>query len=260
MAFSPRTTSLTIARAAQRRSADERFYELLESEVAKVNKFTVEHVSGLKKRLKALNAATVAMRRSAASGGSGGEGTGGGGGGSDAAGNGLARAPSSSITITPPRSTESLLAEAKAVGDEFLALEKYVNLNYLGFHKILKKHDKNLPHAPCQQFYVAHLHHQPWVQGNYSGLLVQLSSVYSALRGDASGVRNEDASQGFVRSTTKYWVRTADVSAVKHHILQHLPVFQYSAPDGEGAAEAGDAQLINSAYLDNSSMELYHGR
>ncbi len=33
-----------------------------------------------------------------------------------------------------------------------------------GFHKILKKHDKELPHAPCQQFYVAHLHHQPWVQ------------------------------------------------------------------------------------------------
>ena len=146
---------------------------------------------------------------------------------------------------------------------------------------------------------------RPWVQGNYSGLLVQLSSAYSALRGDASGVKNEDASQGFVRSTTKYWVRTADVSAVKHHILQHLPVFQYSAPDGAGAAEQGDAQLVNSvrrektnlsffsyfskqtrrrrkakahslfpfslspfplsllqpqAYLDNSSMELYHGR
>lgn len=41
-----------------------------------------------------------------------------------------------------------------------LSITRYVNLNYLGFHKILKKHDKNLPHAPCQQFYVAHLHHQ----------------------------------------------------------------------------------------------------
>ena len=36
-----------------------------------------------------------------------------------------------------------------------------------GFHKIVKKHDKILPHAPCQQFYVAHLHHQPWVQVSY---------------------------------------------------------------------------------------------
>ncbi|EIE21857.1 hypothetical protein COCSUDRAFT_47964 [Coccomyxa subellipsoidea C-169] len=135
--------------------------------------------------------------------------------------------------------------EAKEIGDEFLALEKYVNLNYLGFHKILKKHDKVLPHAPCQQFYVAHLHHQPWVQGNYSDLLVQLSNIYSQLRGD-----------GFVRSTTKYWVRMTDVSAVKHHILQHLPVFQYN----EGSEDQSDSQLINSVYLDNSSMELYHGR
>ena len=65
-------------------------------------------------------------------------------------------------------------------------------------------------------------------QGNYSDLLVQLSNIYSQLRGDVSGVKNEDASQGFVRSTTKYWVRMTDVSAVKHHILQHLPVFQYN--------------------------------
>jgi hypothetical protein len=66
------------------------------------------------------------------------------------------------------------------------------------------------------------------VQGNYSDLLVQLSNIYSQLRGDKSGVKNEDSAQGFVRSTTKYWVRMTDVSAVKHHILQHLPVFQYN--------------------------------
>ena len=66
------------------------------------------------------------------------------------------------------------------------------------------------------------------LQGNYSDLLVQLSAVYSQLRGDVSGTKNEDSAQGFVRSTTKYWVRMTDVSAVKHHILQHLPVFQYN--------------------------------
>jgi SPX domain protein involved in polyphosphate accumulation len=104
--------------------------------------------------------------------------------------------------------------EAQRIGDDFLALEKYVNLNYMvgsendndydfdcnnaaqfvscmvrsphvpavlhdrvkpaltqlamsssqGFHKILKKHDKCLPQAPCRQFYIAHLHQQPWVQ------------------------------------------------------------------------------------------------
>lgn len=62
------------------------------------------------------------------------------------------------------------------------------------------------------------------VQGNYSDVLVHLSNIYSDLRGDTSGVKNEDSAQGFVRSTTKYWVRTQDATSVKHHILQHLPV------------------------------------
>jgi hypothetical protein len=40
--------------------------------------------------------------------------------------------------------------------------------------------------------------------------------------------------QGFVRSTTKYWVRNEDVSTVKHHVLQHLPVFQFDKVGGGG--------------------------
>ena len=51
-------------------------------------------------------------------------------------------------------------------------------------------------------------------------------------------------------------VQTDDVSSVKHTILQHLPVFQYN----EGGEDQQDSQLVNSTYLDNSSMELYHGR
>jgi SPX domain protein involved in polyphosphate accumulation len=38
-------------------------------------------------------------------------------------------------------------------------LEKYVNLNFTGFHKILKKHDRHLPN-PCKAFYTARLHDQ----------------------------------------------------------------------------------------------------
>ncbi len=44
--------------------------------------------------------------------------------------------------------------------------------------------------------------------------------------------------QGFTRSTTKYWVRNEDVSTVKHHVLQHLPVFQFDKNNF-----AGDAQV-----------------
>lgn len=121
------------------------------------------------------------------------------------------------------------LQDAQVIGDEFLQLEKYVNLNYMGFHKILKKHDKNLPQSPCRQFYISHLHNQPWVQGNYSDLLVALSQVYSELRGDVAPGTAEDAEDEHYRySITKYWVSMGDVSSIKHQILQHLPVYQFN--------------------------------
>jgi SPX domain protein involved in polyphosphate accumulation/uncharacterized membrane protein YidH (DUF202 family) len=175
----------------------------------------------------------------------------------------------------------------------------------MGFHKILKKHDKRLPGAPCRAFYTSHLHAQPWVQGNYSDLLVALSAVHAALRGDAAAARRRGAgaasaagaagAAGAHRSVARYWVRMSDVSAIKHHLLQHLPVRQ---PDevrlpikyktiNNGAASPpgassllthpdsrtlpppllpqqgeymGDACLVNAVHLDNAMLELYHAR
>lgn len=221
-AFSPRTTSLSIVRAAkQADAAEERFFRRMEAEVDKVGKFTQRVVSELRSRLARLQP----------------------------------KADKAAEAEGETAEKEALMAEAKAIGEDYLQLEKYANLNYMGVHKILKKHDKLLPHSPCRQFYIAHLHQQPWVQGTYSDVLVHLSNVYSQLRGDATGQKNEDSAQGFVRSTTKYWVRAEDVSVVKYHVLQHLPVFQFDKDDF-----AGDAQLINSVYFDNENLELYHGR
>ena len=72
---------------------------------------------------------------------------------------------------------------------------RFVNLNYLGLHKILKKHDKKLPELACRQFYIAQLHKQPWLAGHFSDVLVRLSNLFSQLRGDGAGVKNEDAAQ-----------------------------------------------------------------
>ncbi len=73
-------------------------------------------------------------------------------------------------------------------------LEKYVNLNFTGFHKILKKHDKRLPN-PCRAFYTARLHDQSWVRGDYSDVIVAMSRVYSALRGDEEVEGNDNEKQ-----------------------------------------------------------------
>jgi SPX domain protein involved in polyphosphate accumulation/uncharacterized membrane protein YidH (DUF202 family) len=250
-ASSLRTTSLSVVRQAGRHdTAEERFFRRLEAEVSKIGAFTAELVAQLRTRLNKLQDA-VAKKESALVGTS--PGNGGGFVGRSFAGS--FRASSSTPAVPDPERDEKLLKEAKDIGDEFLALEKYVNLNYMGFHKILKKHDKRLPHTPCRQFYVAHLHNQPWVQGNYSDLMVILSNVFSQLRGDKLAEAQGGSAQAFKRSTTKYWVRTQDVSAVKRIIIENMPVFVFNQENYNG-----DAQLVNSVYFDNESLELYHGR
>eukprot|EP00605_Chrysophyceae_sp_TOSAG23-4_P000702 GSChrysophyteH1.ASY1.ANO1.786.1 assembled CDS len=152
---------------------------------------------------------------------------------------------------------EQMNIKANTVGKDFLKLEKYVNLNFTGFHKILKKHDKWLPN-PCKAFYLTRLHDHHWVRGDYSDVIVSMSNIYSNLRGDEKIEEKESAAQNFVRSTRKYWVHTEDVSKVKYQILQHLPVFLQK--DETGEVMSVDSQLTNSVYLDNYAMELYHGR
>lgn len=159
------------------------------------------------------------------------------------------------ITISDEEDVDSVKKIADNVAQKFLTLEKYVNINFMGFHKILKKHDKYCPGAPCRIFYVNRMHSQAWVRGDYSDVVVRLSAIYSALRNDHVAEENTDASQSFLRSTSKYWVKTEDVSKVKYAVLRHLPVFLQKTSTGES-----DSQLTNSVYLDNDQLELYHGR
>lgn len=159
------------------------------------------------------------------------------------------------MSLVDEEETHELQRLADDIAQKFLTLEKYVNLNFMGFHKILKKHDKYCPSNPCKTFYVNRMHSQAWVRGDYSDVVVRLSTIYSALRNDKVADENTDASQCFLRSTTKYWIKTEDISKVKYAVLRHLPVFLQKTSTGES-----DSQLTNSVYLDNDQLELYHGR
>lgn len=93
-----------------------------------------------------------------------------------------------------PSNAEELRIQVEKAGEDFLQLEKYVNLNFTGFHKILKKHDRRLPN-PCKFFYLARLHDQSWVRGDYSDVIVSMSRVYSKIRGDETLEATDDARQ-----------------------------------------------------------------
>lgn len=151
----------------------------------------------------------------------------------------------------------------RGVGGTFLEVEKYVNLNVTAVRKLLKKHDKvltNLP--PIKPFYTARMHDMRWVRNDYSDVVVRLSKLYAKVEAAKRGGDNEEESkqyddQSFVRTTSKFWVRPDDLSAVKLAIGEHLPVL---LQPGMVKGSAKDSQLVNSVYLDSSTLELYHGR
>lgn len=215
----PRPTNAAGMPLAGKQISQEQFFAFLEQEMRKIEQFTKKQVQDIRKVLSDVERQITV----------------------------------SDITGNQVQSRE-LQQQVEKSGEDFLKLEKFVNLNFMGFHKILKKHDRRLPN-PCRAFYLARLHDQSWVRGDYSDVLVSMSRVYSKLRGDEEKEANDNAKQDFVRSTRKYWVHTEDISAIKYTVLQHLPVFLQKTMDGET-----DSQLINSVYLDNYSMELYQGR
>jgi len=207
---------------------EENFLKALDSEMAKVEKFTLEKVMELRTKIRA----TEENIRSSTN------------------------ENKESNNDPMEKDMESLNKQAEDIAEKFLRLEKYVNINFMGFHKILKKHDKHLPNNPCKAFYINRMHAQAWVRGDYSDLVVRLSHIYSSLRQDSFFKEpGDEANQSFLRSTTKYWIKTEDVSRVKYAVLKHLPLFLQKTSTGET-----DSQFTNSVYLDNDTLELYHGR
>jgi len=198
---------------------EEAFFSCMDSELTKVEKFTLAKVTELRQYIDKVESTIK------------------------------------SIDHTNESEVTSVKQQADDIAGKFMTLEKYVNINFMGFHKILKKHDKYCPANPCKTFYINRMHSQAWVRGDYSDVVVRLSQIYSSLRNDQVAEENTDASQSFLRSTSKYWVKTEDVSRVKYAILRNLPVFLQKTSSGES-----DSQLTNSVYLDNDQLELYHGR
>ncbi|GIL50672.1 hypothetical protein Vafri_6796 [Volvox africanus] len=192
--------------------------------------------------------------------------------------------------LSDPVTREHWLAAARRLGEGYLRLEKYVNLNYTGLQKILKKHDKLIPSAPCWKFYKVHINGQPWVRGDHHDIQVSLSRIFSQLHsaavaaggggggGDSgpstSGAALMGSSHHKDYNNNTYWVRLEDVALVKHVLMQHMAV---QPPPGNSAAttaavnsggggaaamwaecDAASQDMVNCMFLDNASLELYH--
>lgn len=139
-------------------------------------------------------------------------------------------------------------------------LAKYTQLNYTGFQKIIKKHDKQTQ-IFLRPTFSTRLKAKPFFQDNYDALIVKLSRLYDLVRTRGNPIKGDSAAgggqQNFVRQTTKYWVHPDNITELKLIILKHLPVLVFN-PNKE--FEEKDS-AITSIYYDNpDTWELYMGR
>lgn len=106
-------------------------------------------------------------------------------------------------------------------------LAKFTRLNYTGFQKILKKHDKTTSYS-LKPIFQVRLNAKPFFKDNYDKLIVKLSKLYDLVRTRGNPVKGDASAggsqQNFVRQTTKYWVHPDNITELKLIILKHLPV------------------------------------
>ena len=151
----------------------------------------------------------------------------------------------------------SVKEEMSRITADITELSRYMRMNYSGFIKILKKHDKYTSFKSKPMFMV-HLESKPFYKEDFDALIIRMSMIYELSRnkGKEKAISTlGSSSHSFIRRTTKYWVHPENVTEVKCSILKYLPVLVYSSKDGKDPDPA-----ISSIYFDNDSFELYQGR
>ncbi|BFZ58003.1 vacuolar transporter chaperone [Savitreella phatthalungensis] len=159
----------------------------------------------------------------------------------------------------PAESFDALEEEISDIIADVHDLSKFNQLNYTGFTKIIKKHDKQTGWH-LKPIFAARLNAKPFYKTNYDATVVRLSKIYDLVRTKGNPVQGDSSAggsqQNFVRQTTKYWVHPDNVTELKLYILKHLPVLVFN-PNKEFEIEDS---AITSIYFDNKELELYLGR
>ncbi|OCF37019.1 vacuolar transporter chaperone 4 [Kwoniella heveanensis BCC8398] len=139
-------------------------------------------------------------------------------------------------------------------------LALFTKLNFTGFIKIVKKHDKLTGFSLKPTFNKEFLERHPFYRMNYDPLIVKLSKLFDLVRTRGHPVEGDSSAGGsqnaFVRSTTKYWVHDENIVPLKLAIMKHLPVLVFDPNKEFSKADSA----ITSIYYDNEDLELYLGR
>ncbi|KAJ9071295.1 hypothetical protein DSO57_1038318 [Entomophthora muscae] len=168
----------------------------------------------------------------------------------------LAKQPDASV-----EAYQSAQDEINRVIPEVNELAKFSRMNYTGFLKIIKKHDKHTGYV-LKPMFMVRLNSKPFFNENFDALLLKLSRLYALVRqDDPSTIQETVTSPKHTRTrvcrTVKYWVHPDNVMELKLYVLKHLPVLLYtSQANGSGKVDP----RISSIYLDNDDFDVYTNR
>lgn len=182
-----------------------RFYETLEAELDKVSNFQQVKSSEIQRRIKISEREVndVIARANAAN--------------QQGQGAAAADAPTEEDFMMLEEDLSDIIAD---VHD----LAKFTQLNYTGFQKIIKKHDKLYPDKQLRPLFAARLNAKPFFKDNYDASIVSLSKLYDDVRTRGNPTKGDSSAgggqQNFVRQTTKYWVHPDNITALKLIILK----------------------------------------
>jgi SPX domain protein involved in polyphosphate accumulation len=161
---------------------------------------------------------------------------------------------------------KEVLAELDHITRETNELEKYSRINYAGFLKAAKKHDRKRGGSyrvrPLLQVRLSAL---PFNKEDYGPLLFRLSAMYSFVRNHLEGRDVDNDADGSREGkeeylSKKFWVHQDNLLEVKTMILRHLPVLVYNSQTAKAADGSQPDPSITSIYFDNPTFELYSNK
>lgn len=173
---------------------------------------------------------------------------------------------------------DSILASAQE-------LDHFQRLNYTGFIKIVKKHDRLHPEFSVKPLLNVRLKDLPFHLEDYSPLLYKISALFQFLRENYDINQSVNKLSSFNDSDNsnfqsfKFWIHPDNLMEVKTTILRHLPVLVFNSLSAGGDGDDEDDEdeddedddedathynkndpIINCLYFDNSHFDIYNSK
>lgn len=153
------------------------------------------------------------------------------------------------------------------IADDINRLARFSRINYTGFLKIVKKHDRHTEYV-LRPMFMVRLNQCPFWNEDNDGLLIKLSQLFSKVRdggmtmsfkptSQMGNYMNDENSETRRLVVKRFFVQTENVLELKTYVLRHLPVLVYR--DNSKKQDNIDPP-ISSIYLDDAGLDSYNSR